>query len=298
MRSSSSLVYGRSVPSAPSLTHSATEIWNFNLRGGLRILRLLRATKKTDSVVIMWYVNYYTKGTFLSTVVSHLALSLFFRWRHPIVVVHEPYEPRRTDGGWRQFGRDFKEATLRLCWASNITLLFHTEFERARFVSRFPSPAPRVTRLLNHELTFMPRAHQSRAEARHSLGEPFGEDCVFLCIGFLKHYKGFDRAVKAFAAVEATGTQLYIVGAPIPDTDEVRNHVRDLRSLAAATPGASLRETWLTDEDFDTWLLAADYVVAPYRSAASSGVIARAHTLGRHVIMSSAGGLSRTSKTW
>ena len=265
---------------------------DLDLRGGFRILRLLRATRKTDSVVIQWYVNYYTKGSFLSTIVSHLALALFFRLRHPVVVVHEPYEPRRTDGGWRQPGRDLKEALLRFCWASKMTLLFHTEWERARFLARFPSRLPRVTRILNHDVTFTPLSERSQAEARQSLSEAFGNDRVFLCIGFLKWYKGFDRAIKAFAEMRATGTQLYVVGAAIPDTEDVRSHLRDLRRLVAATPGVSLREVWVSDEDFDTWLQAADWVVAPYRSAASSGVVARAHVVGRQVIMSSAGGLS------
>lgn len=45
----------------------------------------------------------------------------------------------------------------------------------------------------------------------------------------------------------------------------------ELRALVAATPGAMLREGYLSDETFDVWLVAADLVVLPYRHIWSSG---------------------------
>jgi glycosyltransferase involved in cell wall biosynthesis len=52
-----------------------------------------------------------------------------------------------------------------------------------------------------------------------------------------------------------------------------------------------LHERWLSDEEFDRWLLAADAVLLPYREAASSGVAARARMLGTRIVSSGSGGL-------
>jgi hypothetical protein len=52
-----------------------------------------------------------------------------------------------------------------------------------------------------------------------------------------------------------------------------------------------LRIEYVSDERFDTWLVAADVVVLPYRYIWSSGVLERARLYDRPVIASDVGGL-------
>src|ERR671935_156480 len=60
----------------------------------------------------------------------------------------------------------------------------------------------------------------------------------------------------------------------------------------APTPGVELLDRYVPDEEFDAWIAAADAVVLPYRRAWSSGVLARAQTIGTPAIVSDVGGLA------
>jgi hypothetical protein len=57
----------------------------------------------------------------------------------------------------------------------------------------------------------------------------------------------------------------------------------------------TLDERYLADEEFDTWIAAADVFVLPYRRAWSSGALARAQALGTPAFVSSVGGLAEQS---
>ncbi len=54
----------------------------------------------------------------------------------------------------------------------------------------------------------------------------------------------------------------------------------------------SLVEGYVSDEDFDTWMAAADVFVLPYRRAWSSGALARAQKLGTPAFVAAVGGMA------
>lgn len=54
-----------------------------------------------------------------------------------------------------------------------------------------------------------------------------------------------------------------------------------------ATSSVTLIEEYVSDEDFDMWIVAADVLLLPYRRAWSSGALARARLLGTRSIVSS-----------
>jgi glycosyltransferase involved in cell wall biosynthesis len=68
-------------------------------------------------------------------------------------------------------------------------------------------------------------------------------------------------------------------------------YARSLRELCERTPGAALIEGYVSDEDFDAWIEAADRLLLPYRRSWSSGALARARRLGTAAIVSRTGGL-------
>jgi hypothetical protein len=73
---------------------------------------------------------------------------------------------------------------------------------------------------------------------------------------------------------------------------DVLEHVELLRRAADETPAVHLHEAYVADHEFDLWIRAADAVVTAYRTAASSGVVERAHLLGTTLITSGAGGIA------
>jgi glycosyltransferase involved in cell wall biosynthesis len=130
----------------------------------------------------------------------------------------------------------------------------------------------------------------NKEEARRRLGLDAAEP-LLLCAGFIHPWKGYDRAIRAFAASEGPG-RLEIVGSVRDESAENLAYAAELRRLAAATEGVTLVETFQADEEFDTWMTAADRVVLPYTRAWSSGALARARVLGTPAIVSAVGGLA------
>jgi glycosyltransferase involved in cell wall biosynthesis len=115
---------------------------------------------------------------------------------------------------------------------------------------------------------------------------------ILLCIGFLSPHKGADEVARAVAEAANERVELHIVGEPICDYPHVLAYVAELRDLVEDIPGVTMHEGYVSDEDFDLWIRAADAVVLGYRMAASSGVAVRAHLLGTPLITTAVGGLA------
>src|SRR5439155_595594 len=112
-------------------------------------------------------------------------------------------------------------------------------------------------------------------------------------IGFIQPHKGFDRAVRAFAAngLGARGCRLDVVGSVRLEEPDFLAHLSELERLAESTPGVRLHTTYVSDEAFDRWIVASDVLVLPYRHIWSSGVLERAALYDRPVIITRVGGL-------
>jgi glycosyltransferase involved in cell wall biosynthesis len=232
-------------------------------------------------------------------VVVHFQPALYFRTRRPLskvrtsaalaklaaacpaldLLVHEADRPI----WWRP---DY--LLLRRAFARSARVSFHTDAER-QALERLYRVQVRG-QVVPHRVAAVQPLPREEARARLSIsgGEP-----VFLCPGFLQPSKGFDRAVSAFAAAfpGGEGAALYIVGSVRDANAENRAYAGDLRERAAATTGVRLLDRFLSDEDFDVWVAAADRVILPYRRSWSSGVLARAHELGTPAIVAAVGGL-------
>lgn len=198
------------------------------------------------------------------------------------VCVHE------MDYGEQLRARIFR-AFARPIWKLANQFTVHTEGERQDFAAAFGIDEERI-RVVSQAAHLLRRTDADRATARASLGLPV-DPVILLAIGFLQPHKGFDRAIRAFAGLDAGQARLYVVGSVWRDDATSRSHLAELRRLAAETPGAELREVYLSDEEFDRWIVAADALVLPYRLGWSSNVMERGMLYDRAVIMSRVGGM-------
>jgi len=271
------------------LPGSATSVVR-RLDGGLRPLRLLVLTARGDELWLMWHPQYFISGRAWSRIGSYLSLGIVLRARHGginVQVADMPFVPAARPP--RSAVRRAEEMARRWFWRSAARLVFHSEWEREQIFSRF-GPLPATVEMVVHGSSYRPYVEVSQAEARRRIGlHP--TPTLFLCIGFIGHAKGFDRALEAFARVQPTDAELHLVGSVPYETDDAHRYVEALRQRVAEVPGAHLKVAWVDDEEFDLWVQAADVVLAPYRVAASSGVIGRAKIHGRRVIASRVGGL-------
>lgn len=163
------------------------------------------------------------------------------------------------------------------------TLAFHTEAERENFLLCYGTHLRSQTQLVAHEANFEPAFKGSKAEARKQLNLS-DDHKIFLCIGFIAPHKGIEDAIAGFRNTKDRNFKLIITGSLRTKSSETSNYLNELKKLIEPDSRIELRYGYLSDLDFDTWLKASDYVILPYKEIWSSGVGARASTLGTPII--------------
>jgi glycosyltransferase involved in cell wall biosynthesis len=235
-------------------------------------------------------------GRDFDRILVHFQPSLYFRPRAPVakiltsmsllslvrgrpqteILVHEADPPIRWRPDYVLLRRTFRRAGL----------LFHTEAERAAFERqyRIRAKATIVSHTEGVQATSI-----SREEARRRLRiDP--DESLFVCAGFLHPDKGFERAVEAWNMAGMPG-RMAIIGSTRDPTPENLTYRDMLRRICFGVDRLELREDYVSDEDFDAWIAAADLVIFPYRRSWSSGALARAQRLGTPTAVAAVGGL-------
>jgi glycosyltransferase involved in cell wall biosynthesis len=250
--------------------------------GGAAFRHAAAIGDRFDRVMVHYETGLYFRPRSPSTHVL-TAASLWYltlRRSNVEIVLHEAnVPPNRWRPDYRMLGSAFARARL----------AFHTDAERVALEHAY-----RIRtrwRLIDHTEGVTVHARLSREQARERLGLDAVDGPLFVCAGFLQPDKGFDRAIRAFGAAGSPG-RLFVVGSVRIPSDATDRYMEELRALAASTPGVTLLETFVSDEDFDAWVEAADRTVFPYRGAWSSGALARSQRLGTPSLVSNAGGLA------
>ncbi len=257
----------------------------WDLRGGSKILKLLELAPYYDQIMIQYhwafFYNDFTRPEFrhdaLKTTLSFIYL--FLRSRKIYVVVHEvPY------------------LRGRLRWLSGqqwrfVNVIFHTRAEREKLENHYHLRLKdsRVEFRQQHDV-FQKFTSHTKDSAREELGIKTG-GAVFLCIGFIQRHKGFHRAVEAFAKADHKDAHLFVVGSLRFVDAETQGYLNELRKQAAEVPNVHIVECFVSNEEFDTWITASDWVVFPYTEIWSSAVLGRTRLLERPAIIAFVGGL-------
>ena len=265
----------------PSAAHH-----HLDLHGPRGPLVLARRVRGYDKVIIQFHPDIFYPAP--STPARHAMVSLALlaavrAARRTEVVVHEiDYSTGRRRGP--------DGVAARRLWRRVQSIQLHTEMERRNMIEAF-GVRPERTTVTAHGAHFIRRTSMTRDAARRSLGIP-EDELVFLAIGFIQPHKAFDLAVRAFDGLGTQGCSLHVVGSVRVDEPQHLAYLAELQALVEATPGAQLHNQYVSDEQFDRWLVASDVVVLPYRNIWSSGVLERAVLYDRRVIATAVGGLS------
>jgi glycosyltransferase involved in cell wall biosynthesis len=261
-----------------------------DLRGGLKLLRIRKYARGFDKVIMQYQPSHYHRRPVgISRILTSLGMFLFFRGQQNLTVVcHEIEYPDTSPRVWIQ--KWFE----RLAWKKASNVVFHTQREIDEMQKRLGLRPP-ASIIRAHGTHFKAAVKENRDTARLRLGLA-PDTVIFLCIGFIQPHKGFDRAIEAFRLSGSDKGRLYIVGSTRVETPKIERYLAHLHSLAATDPRVEVKERALTDEEFDRWIIASDFVVLPYRESWSSGVFERAKLLGRPVIVSDIGGISEQAR--
>jgi len=259
-----------------------------NLRGGFNVIKILKYTSKYERINIhfspeqFFYMGQNPLRMFNIFTLLSLCL-LFWMAKNSNFVMHE--QPTT---------RFFFQHTFlhKLIWSQVPQITFFTRRELEIFERKFDIIF-RADQCKIEEVNknFQQFSNLTKENARYKLNVDQNK-IVFLCIGFIKENKGFDRIAKIFSEDNYENSDLYIVGSVRLEGDnKEKEYFEMLSDICNKVDNIHLISQYLSYEDFDTWIIAADYIVIPYRRISNSGVLGRAKIINRSAIVSNIGGL-------
>lgn len=260
-----------------------------DLIGEFHPLRILRHAWAYDEICIHFTSQFFydpaSTGSRMKTSFAFLLLTLL-AWRKVTFIAHETFV-RAGEGRGR-----FRHRIDRIYWALARRVVFHSTIERDNFAEfyRLKKDRPRFE-IWPQEKYLAPRCTLTREQARATLGIP-ADVTLMICIGFIQPHKGYERPIEALRQVAGDHLRLKIVGSVRIDWDVAHAYAQQLHNLADQDPRVEVHEAYLSDDLFDTWFVAADYVIVPYHLIWTSAVAARAKVYGKPLIAANTGGLA------
>jgi glycosyltransferase involved in cell wall biosynthesis len=161
-----------------------------------------------------------------------------------------------------------------------------SEQSRAMASQRFPA-------LVGRPACVVPHGHYgdayprtiTREEARRQLAL-LPEATVLLHFGLIRSYKNVAHLIRRFRAMPKPGNVLFVVGKPFDAAIE-----RELRDAARDAPNVRLDLRWVPPEEVQTFFVASDLVVLPYRRILNSGAVMLALTFACPVLVPDLGSM-------
>lgn len=271
--------------------------YQLNLKGQFRLLQIIKLSLSYDKIIINYQhsVFFSSKLDILITNLSLIIIFLILRNKisiicHEFEPIVETHSPIKKIYNW----------LLRTRWRTCPRIFFHTHIELDEFIKQYSIHNSSYLSLIDHGSCFQKYTYLNQGESRQYLGLP-EKSLIFICIGFFKYSKGFDRIVNVFNTITIPNNcYLYLIGSVQSHQDKDgkdRDYCEILKQTAIANPSIKVIEKFLSDEEFDNWINASDILVIPYRNIWSSGVLERAKLYNKKCIVSSVGGLPNQIST-
>lgn len=245
-----------------------------NIIDSLNPLSWLRAARRVnelepDLVIFHWGTVFWA---FLSLVISLLVKGRIVFICHNVV----QHETRGIDRILTKLG---------LFWGNGF--IVHSREDRRNLEEIFPGRKV----VLGFHPTYGPISkgiEKTRAKKRLSLK---GRTVLFF--GIVRPYKGLDYLIEAMPAVlRKMDVTLMVAG----EFWEGKERTTKMIERLGIGERVLIQDTFLSNEEVNITISAADVVVLPYVSATQSGIVQNAFGLGRPVIVTDVGGLSEAVK--
>jgi glycosyltransferase involved in cell wall biosynthesis len=179
----------------------------------------------------------------------------------------------------------------RFIYAVPDTIVVHTPALKTQLMQRFQVPERKIQVIsigLNDEV---PSTTLDRAQARALLGASPDENWI-LFFGKIDEYKGVDRLVDAFSALDVPRARLLIAGA-----FRSPEYERSLRRQIAASPRAGairLDARNIPNAEVEISFKACEVLCLPYRNVYQSGLLFLAGRFGIPLVTTNVGSLAES----
>lgn len=259
-------------------THSRGRMWKI-AKAGEHLLSMRRVATEIEQskpgiVHFQWLPLPFLDQMFFSRLrrIAPLVLTL-----HNTSIFHG-------ESAYRLYGLGLEAAFKRFD-----AVIVHTEYSKRKAIEQ-GWISEEKTHVIPHGVM---SHYRELGSGRSSVPQAPDAQPIVLFFGNLKHYKGVDVLIRAFAqltSVVRQSTKLHIVGCPTMDVNPLRDLARQL--------GVDERIKWdlrfIPENEIPALFASASVVVLPYREIDQSGVLLTAIALEKAVVATHIGGISET----
>lgn len=178
-----------------------------------------------------------------------------------VATVHDIAPHDRGDISTARFGRAFEMMDALIC---------HSASARQQVLSQF-SIAPERVWVIPHGPLFFD-SEQAPGTANGEYHKQNAGECIVLCQGMIRPYKGIEFLLDAWSELRRSGTQAKLIIAGNGDQQILEDIRRKVRVLELAD-SVQLCLEFLPTEVMMSYYKAADIVVYPYKAITTSGAL-------------------------
>ncbi|MBD2045372.1 hypothetical protein H6F78_07135 [Coleofasciculus sp. FACHB-64] len=273
---------------------------SLDLRGLWRFLKLIPVVLSNDRIIINYHKSFFFNSKkysnqiikYIDLILSNICIVIvcLIGYSKIEMVCHEVEYIEST----HRFKNYVWFLMEKIRWYLTPCLLFHTNEELKSFCKNYGFKLIKNDKfkVIKHGQYFKKNSYATQLEARKILGLDI-QIRIFLCIGFISYHKGFDKAIQSFSKTPGERSRLFIVGSRNTSEElDGFSYVELLKKQAIKDERINILERFVSDEEFDMWLISSDYIILPYRQAWSSGVMERAKLYNKTLVVASVGGLN------
>lgn len=244
--------------------------------GKMPILGILKTFGKPDLLHLHWTHGFMLGNSPTKTIIKSfrflIELSIVKLLRVKIVwTIHNIVSHERTFKSLELF---FNKFLAKICNA----IIVHGSFAKREIIKVYKAKESLI-KVVPHGnyINYYPNVI-SKAQAKNKL-QLKAEEVVFLYFGQIRPYKGIPELIDAFKKLNHPQTRLLIVGNPL------NNEIADeIQKKCGGDKNIKLVFEFVTDNEIQIYMNAADVIVLPYKDILTSGSVMLAMSFGKPII--------------
>ncbi len=183
--------------------------------------------------------------------------------------------------------------TLKTVYKLSHHLIVHTHASKVDLINEFRLSPQKISVVKHGINNRVIQKGLSQSDARKSLSIGLNEKVV-LFFGNIDFYKGLDILIESLEFLPPSFYSSFrILIAGKPKSEEYKTKILDLIEKSPLKEKIMHRIAYVNSNDIETYFMAADCIVLPYRQIYQSGVIFMAYTFGLPVLASNIGNFSQ-----
>ena len=176
-----------------------------------------------------------------------------------------------------------------LIYKSAHSIIVHSTYIKQKLAANFTINADKIKIVPHGNFDiYLSATPPTKKNARKQLNLPQNSK-VLLFFGNIREYKGLDTLLAAFQQSAVNDEQLHLLIAGSPRNEALKRKYQTLINESGVQDKIIFHPQFIPTDEVETYFMAADIVVLPYKNIDHSGIVHLAYSFGKPIIATRVG---------